>query len=183
MQDIMIDLETLGKCAGCSILSIGAIAFDEFGVAEDGLYTIISRESCKASGLHEDPETLKWWGEQSVDAKKVLHASATRGLAVTLASGLMQLGNFIQEVSPVARVWGNGADFDNAIIMAAARAAGLNPKSLWQPYNGRCYRTVKNQFYDVKMQRKGTHHNALDDARSQAEHLVRMCQERGWRLA
>jgi hypothetical protein len=83
---------------------------------------------------------------------------------------------------PDVRVWGNGADFDNPILAVAYRRTIFSGQP-WKPYNGRCYRTVKNQFQDVKLVRTGTHHNALDDARSQATHLVEICRTRGWRLA
>jgi hypothetical protein len=54
---------------------------------------------------------------------------------------------------------------------------------LWRSYNSRCYRTVKQQFPDITIVRSGTHHNALDDARAQAAHMVGICQTRGWKLA
>jgi inhibitor of KinA sporulation pathway (predicted exonuclease) len=49
-------------------------------------------------------------------------------------------------------------------------------KPYYKFWNERCYRTVKNQYPDVKLTRTGTYHNALDDARTQAEHLVQICQ-------
>jgi inhibitor of KinA sporulation pathway (predicted exonuclease) len=69
-----------------------------------------------------------------------------------------------------ALVWGNGADFDNPILAAAYRATGISQG--WKPYNGRCYRTIKNLAPQVRLVRTGTHHNALDDARAQAQHLL-----------
>jgi hypothetical protein len=65
----------------------------------------------------------------------------------------------------------------------AARRVGLSPHEIWRSYNGRCYRTVKQQFPDIKLTRFGTYHNALDDAYSQAEHMVQICKQRGWKLA
>ncbi len=176
MRDIMLDLETMGVAAGCPVLSIGAQAFDEHGVDEQGFYVIIGLESSKAAGLVVDPTTEKWWADQSEEARKVL----TDTCAVELATAVGMFDNWLTQYS-APRIWGNGADFDLPILAAAIRASRqLVP---WKPYNGRCYRTVKNQFPDIKMQRSGTHHHALDDARSQAEHMVRICQNRGWNLA
>jgi exodeoxyribonuclease VIII len=69
-------------------------------------------------------------------------------------------------------VWGNGADFDLPILSAAYVAAGFGGPP-WKPYNGRCYRTLKNLRPDVpRPERRGTAHNALDDAVFQAEHAI-----------
>ena len=72
----------------------------------------------------------------------------------------------------VTRHQGNGADFDLPILAAAYAAVGLSVP--WKPYNGRCYRTLKNLAPVVKLARPGTHHNALDDARTQAVHAIKL---------
>lgn len=185
-KDIMIDLETLGTVPGCAIVSIGAIGFDEFGVAERGFYRAIEvgawdEPGLTAEGLLKDgghPQgTIEFWKRQSDEARAVFSDPG----AVPLQRALSELARYISDHgSP--RIWGNGADFDNPIIAVAAHKVGLDPKNIWKPFNGRCYRTVKNQFKDVKLVRQGTYHNALDDARSQAAHLVEICKTRGWRL-
>ena len=67
-------------------------------------------------------------------------------------------------------MWGNGAEFDNVILSQAYK--NVEKEVPWQYYNNRCYRTVKNLFPHIEMERVGAHHNALDDAKSQAEHLL-----------
>jgi len=74
-------------------------------------------------------------------------------------------------------VWGNGADFDLPILAAAYKAAGGPPP--WKPYNGRCYRTLKNLAPSIKLERQGTHHQALDDAVCQAKHLIKIVEHLG----
>lgn len=69
-------------------------------------------------------------------------------------------------------LWGNGSDFDNVILASAYRSCNLEVP--WKFWNNRCYRTVKALRPDIKIHRSGTYHNALDDAVSQAEHLMRM---------
>jgi hypothetical protein len=70
------------------------------------------------------------------------------------------------------QIWGNGADFDNVILSSAYRNTGhVTP---WGTYKNRCYRTIKSANRHVAMARTGTHHNALDDAKSQAQHLIRI---------
>lgn len=61
------------------------------------------------------------------------------------------------------------------VIHAASRASGdVRAAGLEQPWafwNDRCYRTLKARS-ELKIARTGTHHNALDDAKSQALHLI-----------
>lgn len=170
MEHVMIDLETLGRRAGCSILSIGAVAFDPKSGLGQELYTVVSRESCKLAGLHEDPETLAWWEGQNEQAKRVLiEASAKQ--AVELTSALEQLTEYLSQFGrKKVKVWGNGSDFDNAILTACYAAVGQNIP--WDFWNNRCYRTLKSLRPAVKLKRQGTYHNALDDAKSQALHLL-----------
>ena len=66
-------------------------------------------------------------------------------------------------------VWGNGATFDNVILSNAYKAAGMEQP--WKFWDDRCYRTVKGLLPDIKIERLGTHHNAVYDAMSQARHL------------
>lgn len=178
MNNIMVDLETLGTVPGCSILSIGAVYFGPDGLAEDDIYLVIRRDSCVAAGLHEDPDTLAWWGRQSVEARTVLDVASRDWDPTISTSGAQPLTGALAAFTEFCRkgvnvkVWGNGADFDNPILACAYKAVGL--KLGWPPYNGRCYRTLKNMVNGPKLQRVGTHHNALDDARSQALHAVQL---------
>jgi len=170
MKNLMVDLETLGTRPGCVVLSIGAVWFDHTGLGEP-FHTVISRDSCKEHGLFEDEDTLAWWARQSEQAKATLNEATGGG--VLLPRALQDFQDFVKQQTSV-KVWGNGADFDNPILSAAYHAAGM--KQAWTAYNGRCYRTLKNLFPDVKMERGGIHHNALDDAISQAKHAVAILQ-------
>lgn len=179
MHDIMVDLETLGTAPGCVILSIGAVAFDEFGVSDEGFYRVVSRGDAEACGLHVDPDTEAWWNDKPAAARAVL----TDPEAMRLKDALNAFTEFTRNCADGdygVRIWGNGADFDLGILNAAYKVAGLRSPIR---FGGRCYRTVKNQYFDLKLVRSGTHHHALDDARSQAEHMVAICRNRGWRLA
>ncbi len=70
----------------------------------------------------------------------------------------------------VVKIWGNGADFDNVILTSAYKRNDLELP--WRYTNNRCYRTLKSLYPEIKLERSGTHHNALDDAISQANHLM-----------
>lgn len=190
MKNVMVDLETLGSRAGCAILSIGAVAFDPvLGVhLHNGHYRVVTTESCVAAGLHIDQGTVDWWEKQSLEAQKVLVAAGQDGEragsgtdlipgvgALPLGAALAEFNTYLTKFGEDVRVWGNGADFDNAVLASAYAAADV-PLG-WKFYNSRCYRTLKNLLPEIKVRRSGTHHNALDDAITQAEHAVRLLQE------
>lgn len=175
-NDVMVDLETLGTLPGSVILSIGAVAFNEMGVDSEGFYRSIRRSDCEKAGLKTSPETLAWWEKQSPEARTVLNDSNAASLFTALKHFNDWLGQFPDTVS----IWGNGANFDNPLLACAYDAVSVKP--YYKFWNERCYRTVKNQYPDIDLERKGTYHNALDDARCQAEHLVQICQKRDWRL-
>lgn len=165
----MVDLETLGQGAGCVILSIGAVIFDEVtGVLGETFYTNVNRASCVAAGLTEDESTVTWWSRQSSEAQQALR-DAELPDAPSLSDALQAFSAFVQSGD---EIWGNGSDFDNAILAAAYKAAGmLTP---WKFWNNRCYRTLKNLRTDIAFERIGTHHNALDDAKTQAIHAIQL---------
>lgn len=163
----MSDLETLGTSPNSIILSIGAVKFDEAsGTIHSPFYVVVNTASCIAVGMYEDPDTRKWWEDKPEAAKKVLREAETS--PVTIQQALQMFNDYLHEDS---RVWGNGADFDNSMLQEAYRKCGLEPK--WKFWNNRCYRTMKNMF-PVSHRRAGVHHNALDDATYQAEHLLKI---------
>ncbi len=168
MKDVMVDLETLGTRAGCVILSIGACAFRVGAVDEaNAFYEVVDERSCLVAGLKVEAETEAWWAGQSPEAQAVLTYARDPGASAKLADVLNDFSRYLSTFGPDVRVWGNGADFDNPILVAAYAAVGL--KQPWKPYNGRCHRTLKNLFPEVGVDRAGlTHHNALDDAIAQA---------------
>lgn len=173
-EHVMIDLETLGTEAGCAILSIGAVAFGLAGVGPE-LHVIVSRDSCARAGLAEDQDTLAWWMQQSREAQETLNHATEGGLLLTEALG--QLANFMGLVAGHdlrnIKVWGNGSDFDIPILARAYKTAWTPVP--WRFFNARCYRTLKNLLPSVQMpERQGTHHNAVDDARTQALHAVKL---------
>lgn len=176
MEHVMIDLETLGRRAGCAILSIGAVAFDakakELGPE---LYTVVRLDSCEKVGLHIDPDTIAWWEKQSPEAQKVLkQARATRGNKM-LSKALEELNKYLSQFDlKKVKVWGNGSDFDNAILINCFAAANL--AAGWEFWNNRCYRTLKGLAPSIKVERVGTYHNALDDAKTQALHAIKVLQ-------
>lgn len=170
MEHIMLDLETMGNGPDAAIVAIGAVAFDlTTGKLGDEFLAQVSLESAVANGGVMDPSTVLWWLRQS-DAARA--AFTTPSIALPMALDLFTF--WIQDKAPQdkVKVWGNGSEFDNVILAGAYRRA---QKPLpWQFWNNRCYRTIKGLHPTRKLTRTGIHHNALDDARSQALHLCEL---------
>jgi DNA polymerase III epsilon subunit-like protein len=173
---IMIDLETLGTAAGCSILSIGACRFDG-GAIEHTFHAVVGRKSCAQAGLVEDEATLAWWDGQTYEVRETLRR-ATVGPCHPLGVALQSFRQWVLDKGPDVEVWSNGADFDLPILAHAYRIAGFGGPP-WQPYTGRCYRTLKNLRRDVALQRDVVAHDALADAVYQAEHAVLLLRALG----
>lgn len=162
---VMLDLETLGTGANSAIISIGACTFDpDTGLIGSTFHGVIDKESCYAVGCSNDISTLNWWESQSKEAKagSYNHPNPTAVNVVLIA--------FSDWLNFNSEVWGNGSDFDNAMLAELYRKC--NMKLPWKFWNNRCYRTMKNEFPHIELVRHGTHHNAVDDAVTQAKHLM-----------
>jgi len=158
----MLDLETLSSKSNAVIVSMGAVYFggDKTGKT---FYRVLDDLEQQEVGRHISQDTLKWWAGQSEEAQKVLYA---KGISATAA--LEEFSEFLGDKN--IRVWGNGADFDNIIL--GSLYDDLSLKRPWSYSNNRCFRTIKNILSADAPARKGTHHNALDDAIYQAEWAI-----------
>lgn len=163
--DTTVDIETTGTSPGCCILSIGAAST----CGKFTFYQNIWHAPQKTDyGLKDDAETLAWWDKQGKGARDEAF-SGTMGLATAL-------GNYSDWLRSLPAnkvfVWGNGADFDNAILSYAYKAVGMkNPFG----FNNRCYRTLKNLYPDIKAgEFMGIKHHALADAIHEAQHLAQL---------
>jgi len=170
MSEVMVDLETLGNGSNAAIISIGAVAFDPAsGQITSEFYVNVDPQSCIDAGLKMDVSTVMWWMKQSDDARAAFtKPSVPLALALDMFKGWYPQG---------AGMWGNGATFDNVILDNAFKATGINRP--WHFTKDRCYRTLKSLRPDIKQDRVGTHHNALDDAKFQALHASKLLRALG----
>lgn len=182
LNHVMVDLETLGTVPGCIGLSIGAVEFcPERLTLGAEFYTVVSVSDSLERFLQEDPDTRAWWNKQSAEARQVLH-DAEHPDAPSLPAAMEKFNDFLLGLGGFKsiRLYGNGADFDNPILRVMWDAAGVLPlRSKAGFFGGRCYRTLKNldellgpRYAAPKVDRQGTYHNALDDAKHQARHLL-----------
>lgn len=170
-MNVMIDLETLGTSPDSVILAIGAVKFNGLTIVDE-FYEVIDPQSCIDAGLKVDVSTVMWWMQQGEEAR-----SAFKRPGYPLVNTLAGFTAWLGADDKGHKVWGNGADFDNAMLQMAYKKAGqMQP---WKFWDNRCYRTMKALRPDIKMQRVGTHHNALDDAKDQALHLIEILKAVG----
>lgn len=166
MDDVMIDLETMGNGPDAAIIAIGAVEFDiNKKQVGERFYVAVDLATAIEAGGVMDASTVLWWFDQSNEARRVFTEEGAH-----IANALHKFAVWMEKRGGGVRVWGNGAAFDN-VVLASAYRRNQTPQP-WKYWNDRCYRTVKSLAPGVKMKRTGTHHNAVDDAESQALHLI-----------
>lgn len=162
MSSVMVDIETLGTEKGAAILSIGAVTFDREGVHET-FYRNIDLETCEQAGLEVDTGTLAWWLDQGEEAQDVLRGGED------LETVLRDFSTFY-DAHKADEIWANSPSFDCEILAHAYDALDLDLP--WDFREERDYRTLRELPGAVWVDRQGTHHNALDDAKHQAKKVV-----------
>lgn len=172
---IMVDLETLDTRQSAVVTAIGAVAFDPYsdGVGEQ-FYAELTNDLAvqQRVGRTISADTVLWWMRQGQAAQQLFMPSEQSRFATAEALDLFRL--FIDDNGGRdAELWGNGSDFDNVILGSLYEDFGI--KRPWSYSRNRCFRTMKNiHGAPGKDERIGVHHNALDDAFTQAKHLQKI---------
>lgn len=179
MNNLMIDLETMGNKPNAPIVAIGAVFFEpESGELGPEFYTAVNLESETALGAVPDANTILWWLTQSSEARSAITCDPT-----PISNALTQLSEFAAshcENKKNLYVWGNGASFDNVILRAAYERCQLPP--CWNWFNDLDVRTIvklgRAVGFDPKrdMPFDGERHNALADAIHQAKYVSAIYQ-------
>ena len=165
MNNIMLDLETMATSSSPAITAIAAVKFSKTEII-DTFYETVSLKDSARHGLEIDPDTVVWWMQQVRDAQCHLWDNPRK-----LRKVLQELTAWM---GPDPIIWGDGATADNVWLSNAYRAVKL-PRP-WSYRNDRCYRTLKSLYPDVLFTQVGTEHNAIDDAETQAKHLMSIFQ-------
>lgn len=177
MYNGMLDIETMGNNTNAAITSIGLVVWDDKHTFE--FYKEVSLESSVKAGAKMDVSTILWWMQQNDNARSIYEYNDEAG---SLKDALIELTKFVKEVCNTTEdvvplsLWGNGVAFDNVILRNSYELFDnvICPFAFW---NDRCYRTLKNLYSHIKLERAGTHHHALDDAVSQKNHLELILKE------
>ena len=130
MPYLMLDIETLSTRPDAAVVAIGCAVFDLDGVISSSGWRIRPTDWIG----HIDPATLKWWMDQSNEAR-----TATFGGTTSAGSVATQLREWLS--SNISGVYANDPSFDIAIL-----------KNWWTNFSGtpfpfsykleRSYRTI-----------------------------------------
>jgi hypothetical protein len=173
MNDIMLDIETLGTSPGYIVTSFCAVNFQletDF-VNLDYFYQSISIKSSLKYGLKIDPETMKWWMRQDEETINKFLALDHSGddLKRILEEFTVWLINF-----PNPTLWGNGNRFDCGILEGAFKAVGYSAP--WTTKNERDMRTyiMHNEHVYEPSSNRGTTHDPYEDCLYQIKVLQKV---------
>jgi len=162
MNHVMLDLETMGTGPTAAIASIGAVAFDLDNGLTRQFYRRVDLQSCVTAGLTMDASTVLWWMRQGDAARSELQLEAVDLMPA--------LGEFREWFPVRAKLWGNGATFDNVIMRSAYTAMDMTAP--WEYWDDRCLRTLRDLRPDIPRPKPELAHHALSDAVAQAEHAL-----------
>lgn len=162
MCHIMVDIETLSTRSNAVILSIGAVQFDLKGNILEKFHEGIDISTCVERGLHIDGDTIRWWlGQSKENIERLLKLQCSSlGTVLKIFEECFALMD-----KDKTCIWSHGSNFDLVVLENAYRALGT--KVWWKYSNVRDTRTLFD-LANYKYVAKGGH-DALEDARSQAE--------------
>lgn len=171
MTHVMLDLETMGNKSNAAIVSIGAVVFNpSTGELGEEFEVVINLNSSSHYG-DIDGSTVKWWLQQSEEARAIFSADEQ----LTLKDALTKFSDWLSQFENV-QMWGNGSGFDCVILNNAYQACRI--RAPWKHWGDRDVRTIVELGRSIlgidpktTMERSGTHHSALDDAKFQAEYV------------
>lgn len=168
MQNIMLDLGTMGTSINSAIVSISAVKFDQDLGIIDRFYKVINLQSSIDKGFVIDGGTVTWWLNQSEAARKEL-----KNAKLTIKDALKAFQDWLPKDDNI-QIWGNGCDFDNVILQNAFKR--FNVENPWPYWSNRCFRTFKCSFPSIKTIDIGTAHKSVDDAEYQAKYLIALVE-------
>lgn len=141
---VVVDLETLGRRAGCPVLEVGACA----EVFHDEVLAFRAHPDLQAQlsfGLVPDAATVLWWmSPELADARN--HQREGHGAegetAEPVCAALLRFNAFLEEArrGRELRLWGNSARFDLGILEELYRRFSIEPG--WKFWEERDLRTA-----------------------------------------
>lgn len=185
--NFMLDLETLSVAKNAAVTQIGVVAFDldAMQLVPGGEFSARIRLDDAVRHGHVSGSTVEWWLRQDDAARegliggKAWSADAARDLSNWMAEVAHWYGDGATSAK-IDGVWGNGATFDLVLMASLFEEHGIILP--WTYKAERCYRTIYNVLDrddSVPYVFEGVKHSALDDARSQALHLIKLLKKRG----
>lgn len=154
MNDIMLDIETLGNTHDSVMIQIAACYFDRnTGAIGKTFSRCILKSDCEAYGFKTSESTIKWWSEQK---QSVLESIFDRGECLEIV-----LNDFSEFIDREACVWCH-ATFDFPILQNYFNKINLPPLNFRKCRDIRTLVDLSNLDLD-KYDWSGKTHDALDD--------------------
>lgn len=176
MNNVMIDIESLGCTLDSVIVSIGAVKFNGSGLGDEFYKVCYQGQKDRKMDL----STISWWMGQGEEARDVFVDKKIE--RVTLREALVELKDFINWKEDT--VWSNGTLFDISMLQNAYEWAKI--RYPWPYRSVSCLRSIRKiyPYYEEAMDayRETTSHNALDDAKCQALALIDTSRKFGFNL-
>lgn len=155
----MIDFETISTSKDASVIQIGAVSFC---LSKKLKTNILNPKGDVSHG------TVMWWLGQSEQARLSVLADPK----VDEYEAFLELNDFL---SGAEEIWSH-ATFDFVILMETLRRLKIMPSFSYRA--ARDIRTLQSLArIETKSERKGTHHDALDDAIFQVEYCLPSIQK------
>lgn len=175
MQNVMVDLETMGRGHRAAIVAIGAVKFDfNTGLLGNSFYETVDLESAQNCGQSIDASTVLWWMQQPLEARQEI-ISCNR---MPLTRALRAFASYLAKDEPEdgSCIWGHGATFDCRILRDAYELIFAGDSPPWSYRHDRDTRTLLElpEILDLKVKEiafEGIKHHALFDARHTARCL------------
>lgn len=175
---LMIDCESLGIANNAVILSVGMIGMDmdQLEVIENfQFYERLDAGECQRRGMTIDASTVEWWMRQDQAAREEVFGHR-RGHPVSFPDeAASHIFNWINNVfgHKELNIWSNG-NRDVVWLENLFKVCGVEVP--WAYHQVRDFRTMIRTFghlIEAPPDRPVAHH-ALEDAKWQAEALLRM---------
>lgn len=170
MQDLMIDIETMGTGHNAVMIQLAGVFFDRIsGQLGEEFCANIRQESCEEYGFVTTPSTVEWWKTQEPLILEGIKKDARDVLFV-----INDFYNFYQSQKDV-KVWSH-ATFDFVIVQNYLQTL---KNSYMYHKNARDIRTLVDlsgidlKAYDWTQKT----HNALDDCKFQVKYCVEALNE------
>ena len=174
MNHLMVDVETLSTRPDAVILSVAWVAFDpELCVMDPPSMYHLDRHD--QDGRHIDPNTCKWWFEQSPDAfNRMSIGQKDAAKTATPAEAKMQLRRALEAAD---HIWANDPDFDCTILRDWV---GYDYK--WPFWKHRSLRTIATLYpttKDVRNNYTFVAHDPSEDCKMQIAMVEEAYRQRG----
>lgn len=169
MKEAMLDFETFGNGKNALVVQVGACFFDRTnGNIGETFKMNVDAKSAQESGGEFDADTVYWWMQQHPLAIE----SILKSPALPIAEVFEGLNFFLSQAESI---WSH-ATFDFVILTETLKRLRMKPKFSYRA--ARDIRTLKDLAGGIPaIERKGIHHDALDDAIYQAQYTSAMLQK------